>query len=81
MAISYWLKKIEELCTFPNPVIYLVGTKCEKEDKREVSQERAKIVAGELGLRYFEVSGHPRYNVDIVFQTLAQDMDTVCRDK
>ena len=58
-----------------------MGTKYEKEDKREVNQEREQIVADELGLRYFEVSGRPRYNVDIVFQTLAQDMDTVCRDK
>ena len=80
LAINYWLKKIEEHCTIPNPVIYLVGTKCEMEDEREVSQERAQIVADELGLKYFEVSSYLRYNVDLVFQTLAQDMDEIHRD-
>ena len=80
LAINYWLKKIEGHCIIPNPVIYLVSTKCDLKDEREVSQERAQIVADELGLRYFEVSSYFTYNVDLVFQTLAEDMDEIHRD-
>ena len=80
LAISYWLKKIEEHSTTPNHVIYLVGTKCDLKDERDISQERAQIVADELGLRYFEVSSYFSYNIDLVFQTLAQDIDEIHRD-
>ena len=80
LAISYWLKKVEEHSTIPNPVIYLVGTKCDLKNEREVSQERAQIVADDLGLKYFEVSSYFRYNVDLVFQTIAEDIDEIHRD-
>ena len=82
-ALNQWLKDLTEnhrsdpRNVIPNPVIYLVGTKCDLEEEREVSQERARIVADELGLRYFEVSSYLRYNVDLVFHTIAEDMDEV----
>ena len=50
--------------------IILVGTKCDLEMKREVSQERAQIMADEWGLKYFEVSSVNGYNVDQVFRML-----------
>ena len=42
------------------------------EEEREVSQERAQIVADELGLRYFEANGS---NVDMIFMTIVTEMD------
>ena len=55
-----------------HPVTVLVGTKCDMKNKREVSQERAQIVADELGLSYFEVSSITEQNVDLVFKTITQ---------
>lgn len=50
--------------------VILVGTKRDLEKKREVSQERAQIMADEWGLEYFEVSSVNGYNVDHVFKML-----------
>ena len=63
------IQTIKEHCKEFAEVI-LVGTKCDLEKKREVSQERAQIMADEWGLQYFEVSSVSGYNVDQIFKIL-----------
>lgn len=79
-AFDYWLRKIEDdipvLPGFPGySFVYLVGTKSDLNEEREVSQERAQFVADNLGLRYFEVSSHFVDNLKLIFETLIQEMN------
>lgn len=78
-AVTYWMRVIKENCKYAldECLIYLIGTKCEVEQDREVSQERAQIFADQFGIRYFEVSAFSRHNVDCLFKTLYADIDEV----
>ena len=72
-TMNKWYKYINTLGR-DNVCVILVGTKCDMEEKRQVSRDRAQVVADDYGLRYFEVSSVTRHNVDLVFQTLANDV-------
>ena len=72
-AFSKWLNYILKHGKRDADVI-LVGTKCDLKNKRAISRERAQIMADELGMRYIETSSQTRYNVDLVFETLARDV-------
>ena len=57
------------------PVFVLVGANCDcKENKREISRERAQIVADEYGMRYIEVSSSTRHNINVLFEILIKDI-------
>ena len=81
-ATTNWLKKIkEDIPSIPGFVGYssvnLVGTKCDLEKEREVSQERAQIVADQLGLRYFEVSSYNNYNISSTLSMIAKEVHRI----
>ena len=76
-AERIWLDKIKQYNTVTNPVIYLVGTKCDMENKREISHERAQIIADELGLKYFEVNYYQPHTIDNVLQSMAEEIDEI----
>ena len=54
--------------------VILVGTKCDLNKQRVVSGERALMVADELELKYFEVSGKTGYNVKLAITELTKDI-------
>ena len=72
-TFNKWLDHIKTLGRKNVPVI-LVGTKCDLEEKRQISRERAQIEADKRGIKYFEASSVTRQNVDLVFETLAKDV-------
>ena len=74
LSLHKTFKSIKEHCYSEFAETILVGTKCDLEEEREVSQERAQIVADELGLRYLEVSSVSRQNVDLVFNITAHNV-------
>ena len=78
-AVTYWMRVIKEncKCTLDECLVYLIGTKCEVEQYREVSHERAQIFADQFGIKYFEVSAFSGHNVDNLFQVLYADIDNV----
>ena len=76
-AERIWLNKIKQYNTVTNPVIYLVGTKCDLVNMREISHERAQIITDELGLKYFEVNYYQPHTIDNVLQSMAEEIDEI----
>jgi len=71
--ISKWLRNINEHAS-EDVERMLIGNKCDMEDKRLISEERGKKVAEENGIKFFETSAKENINIEIAFNTLAEDI-------
>jgi Ras-related protein Rab-5C len=54
------------------PILYLIGNKYDLIDKREVPENEAQETANELKAFYFETSALTGYNIDLLFQDIAE---------
>ena len=74
--ISVTNKWITNIKQFGNNLaeVILVGNKSDLQYKREISQDRAQVIADDLGLRYFEVSSETGDNVDEMLETLTREV-------
>ena len=71
--LSFWLGEIEKYA--PEDVCkVVVGTKCDLEDRREVTREEGEEFATKAGLSFFEVSSKTGENVDELFTCLAKEI-------
>ena len=68
--ISNWLKQIDQHAS-SNVAKVLVANKCDKPDK-VIESERGKALADQHGLAFFECSAKTGYNVQEIFQHIAQ---------
>jgi len=69
---SVWLKEIEKNVKDKSKVqIFLVGTKADLGNQREVSEEKARNFAAEHGYQYYETSAKTKWNVKELLQTAA----------
>ena len=48
----------------------LVGTKCDKEDEREIDLSEGQALASENNMQYIETSAKTNENVNGMFQTI-----------
>lgn len=71
--ISKWLRNINEHAS-EDVERMLIGNKCDMEDKRLISEERGKKIAEENGIKFFETSAKENINIEIAFNTLAEDI-------
>ncbi|CAG5091559.1 Oidioi.mRNA.OKI2018_I69.PAR.g13132.t1.cds [Oikopleura dioica] len=71
--ISKWLRNINEHAS-EDVERMLIGNKCDMEDKRLISEERGKKVAEENGIKFFETSAKENINIELAFNTLAEDI-------
>lgn len=71
--ISKWLRNINEHAS-EDVERMLIGNKCDMEDKRLISEERGKKVAEENGIKFFETSAKENINIEIAFNSLAEDI-------
>ncbi|KAJ5075479.1 ras-related protein rab-13 [Anaeramoeba ignava] len=53
---------------------YLIGTKCECENQRKISKQKAQDFADQFGLKFYEVSSKENINVDESFNQMANDI-------
>lgn len=65
---NYWLSVVEQM---EIPCVFLIGTKLDLEEKREVSKEKAEVLAKKHGWLFAEVSSKQNVNVDTVLPRLA----------
>ena len=66
-----WLGQIEAHAN-ENALRLMVGTKCDLEDKRQVSEEKAQQFAKEHGLQVVYTSAESGLGVQEAFTTVAQ---------
>lgn len=57
-----------------NVVKLLVGNKCDLESSRAVSKEEGEKFAQSLGISFFEASAKNNVNINLIFQTLAEQI-------
>nr|XP_041630989.1 ras-related protein Rab-13-like [Drosophila kikkawai] len=68
--VSNWLKEVGKFC--PKGVnVMLVGSKCDRQGKRQVNQEKATRYAELYGLSFYEASARSGLNVKNIFKSLA----------
>ena len=65
-----WLQQIEQHAN-ENALKLLIGTKCDLEDKRQVSEEQAQAFAKEHGLEMMYTSAESGVNVQEAFTRIA----------
>ena len=71
--VKIWLQDCRELCS-KNVLIYLLGNKCDLNDKRQVSVEEAKQFAEENNLNFFETSALDGTNIEEIFVQSATEL-------
>uniref|UniRef100_V9LBN5 Ras-related protein Rab-13 n=1 Tax=Callorhinchus milii TaxID=7868 RepID=V9LBN5_CALMI len=71
--IQNWMKSIKENASATVERM-LLGNKCDMENKRKVTKERAEKLAKDHGIRFFETSAKSSLNVAEAFQSLASDI-------
>ncbi|KAM8967461.1 ras-related protein Rab-10-like [Pelodytes ibericus] len=68
---AMWMRDIKTKAGEEVEVV-LLGNKCDKEDKREVSKERGEKLAWEFGIPFFETSATENINIEKAFLILAE---------
>ena len=72
--LSTWLHDIRSHAS-ADIVVYLLGSKLDLEEQREVDKDTAKAFCEEHGIeKYFETSSVTGFNVEEVFSMAAKDM-------
>ena len=72
-AIGKWMDHISSHAPADVPII-LVGTKCDLNEERVISQDRIHTVCDEMNLLYIEVSAKEGINVDFAFTEILEEM-------
>ena len=72
-AIGKWKTHISSHAPADVPII-LVGTKCDLNEWRVISQDRIHTVCDEMNLLYIEVSAKKGINVDLAFKEILEEM-------
>lgn len=73
LNVASWLQECREMC-YKNIQIYLIGNKCDLEDKRQVSRNEGEQFAQENGLIFFETSALSGTNIEEVFVQSATEI-------
>ncbi|EFO95770.1 hypothetical protein GCK72_003563 [Caenorhabditis remanei] len=84
LNIRDWLSQLKVHAYCEQPDIIICGNKADLENRRQVSTARAKQLADQLGLPYFETSASTAVNVeksvdcllDLVMQRIQQSVET-----
>ena len=73
LNIRNWMRNIEQHAS-ENVKKVLIGNKCDCNDERVISTQRAQDLANEYGIKCFETSAKADINVYESFVTLARDI-------
>ena len=71
--VTSWLQDCRDMC-YKNILIYLIGNKCDLEDKRQVTEEEGREFAEENNLVFFETSALNVNNIEEIFTQSATEL-------
>ena len=72
--IKFWLNELTDKVDKDTMKIYLAGNKCDlPQEKRVISEEKAKNFANENNLKFFETSAKTGEGVSALFNEIAKD--------
>lgn len=71
--IKTWIRNIEDNAA-PDVEKMILGNKCDRESKRQVSREKGQGLAIKYGVKFFETSALSGVSVEQAFLTLASDI-------
>lgn len=71
--VNQWLEKIDQNASL-NVIKILIANKCDLEEKRVVLYEKGKKLAEENKMKFFEVSAQSNTNIEVMFDTLIDDL-------
>jgi len=71
--IKTWMRNIEDNAA-PDVEKMILGNKCDREEKRQVSKEKGQALAVRHGVKFFESSALSGLNVEEAFLTMAGDI-------
>ena len=71
--VTSWLQDCRDMC-YKNILIYLIGNKCDLEDKRQVTEEEGREFAEENNLVFFETSALNGNNIEEIFTQSATEL-------
>lgn len=69
--VELWLREMERYIHYPRPV-FIIGNKTDLTDDRQISQVHGKILADNLGAKFYEVSAKNNENVSLIFEKMAK---------
>lgn len=78
--VNYW---IEELLKYKEDKIpkFLVGTKLDLEEKREVTKEEGKELSEKIGAQFIEISSRKSLNINELFDQILNKFYELLNDK
>lgn len=72
LALKTWKEKVENVCGRGNVVLCMIQTKIDLIQQAVVQSDEAEATARALGVKFFRTSTLENYNIDPVFEYLAE---------
>ena len=72
LDVKSWIEQIIENADNDDIVMILCGNKCDNEKERKISKEEGENLAKNYGIPFFECSAKNNFNINQIFETMAQ---------
>ena len=76
LDVKSWIEQIIENADNDDIVMILCGNKCDNEKERKISKEEGENLAKNYGIPFFECSAKNNFNINEIFETMAQKIYT-----
>ena len=76
LDVKSWIEQIIENADNDDIVMILCGNKCDNEKERKISKEEGGNLAKNYGIPFFECSAKNNFNINEIFETMAQKIYT-----
>ena len=76
LDVKRWIEQIIENADNDDIVMILCGNKCDNEKERKISKEEGENLAKNYGIPFFECSAKNNFNINEIFETMAQKIYT-----
>ncbi|VDM70574.1 unnamed protein product, partial [Strongylus vulgaris] len=72
--IDKWNEELRKCCGISDPLVVLIGNKCDLYDKRRVSTAEGQAKAAALDARFYEISAEKPITFALMLEDLCHDL-------